>query len=131
ASRLALLAHCVSYGVNALYEKPNPYSASGVNEHGLQVRLAQANRLVRATCLALIVAASHHDCRQPHQPQTASRPATAAGSPSAVRPAVRSKSSSCLLLSGSMDPVSHTQMTGHSRATATILATIARLTLGP
>ncbi|MFO0285049.1 MAG: ParB/RepB/Spo0J family partition protein, partial [Brevundimonas sp.] len=25
ASRLALLAHCVSFGVNALYEKPNPY----------------------------------------------------------------------------------------------------------
>jgi ParB family chromosome partitioning protein len=51
ASRLALLAHCVSYGVNALYEKPNPYSASGVSEHGLQVRLAQADRLVRATSL--------------------------------------------------------------------------------
>jgi ParB family chromosome partitioning protein len=50
-SRLALLAHCVSYGVNALYEKPNPYSASGVSEHGLQVRLAQADRLVRATSL--------------------------------------------------------------------------------
>jgi ParB family transcriptional regulator, chromosome partitioning protein len=51
ASRLALLAHCVSYGVNALYEKPNPYSASGVSEHGLQVRLAQADRLVCATSL--------------------------------------------------------------------------------
>ena len=51
ASRLALLAHCVSYGVNALYEKPNPYSASGVSEHGLQVRLAQADRLARATPL--------------------------------------------------------------------------------
>lgn len=24
ASRMALLAHCVSYGVNALYERPNP-----------------------------------------------------------------------------------------------------------
>ena len=51
ASRLALLAHCISYGVNALHEKPNPYSASGVSEHGLQVRLAQADRLVRATSL--------------------------------------------------------------------------------
>jgi ParB family chromosome partitioning protein len=28
ASRMALLAHCVSYGVNALYERPNPYSGS-------------------------------------------------------------------------------------------------------
>lgn len=26
ASRLALLAHCVSYGINALYERPNPYT---------------------------------------------------------------------------------------------------------
>ncbi|MCC5989768.1 MAG: ParB/RepB/Spo0J family partition protein [Pararhodobacter sp.] len=51
ASRLALLAHCVSYGVNALYEKPTPYSSSGVSEHGLQVRLSQADRLVRATSL--------------------------------------------------------------------------------
>ena len=29
-SRMALLAHCVSYGVNALYERPNPHSGSGV-----------------------------------------------------------------------------------------------------
>jgi len=53
ASRLALLAHCVSYGVNALYEKPNPYRASRVSEHGLQVRLAQADRLARATSLEM------------------------------------------------------------------------------
>lgn len=32
-NRLALLAHCVSYGVNALYERPNPYSGSGVSEY--------------------------------------------------------------------------------------------------
>jgi ParB family chromosome partitioning protein len=50
-NRLALLAHCVSYGVNALYERPNPYGGSGVSEHGLKVRLAQADRLVRATGL--------------------------------------------------------------------------------
>jgi ParB family chromosome partitioning protein len=50
-NRMELLAHCVSYGVNALYERPNPYSGSGVSEHGLKVRLAQADRLARATSL--------------------------------------------------------------------------------
>lgn len=54
ASRMALLAHCVSYGVNALHEKPNPYSASGISEHGLAVRLTQADRLVRATGLDMV-----------------------------------------------------------------------------
>jgi ParB family chromosome partitioning protein len=55
-SRMALLAHCVSYGVNALYERPNPYSGAGVSEHGLKVRLAQADRLARATGLDMIEA---------------------------------------------------------------------------
>jgi ParB family transcriptional regulator, chromosome partitioning protein len=41
----------VSYGVNALYERPNPYGGLGVSEHGLKVRLAQADRLARATRL--------------------------------------------------------------------------------
>ena len=50
-NRMELLAHCVSYGINALYERPNPYSGSGVSEHGLKVRLAQADRLARATGL--------------------------------------------------------------------------------
>ena len=49
--RTDLLAHCVSYGVNALHERPNPYSGSGVSEHALMVRLSQADRLVRATGL--------------------------------------------------------------------------------
>lgn len=53
-SRMALLAHCVSYGVNALYEKPNPYSGSGVSQHTLQMRLAQADRLARATGLDMV-----------------------------------------------------------------------------
>jgi ParB family chromosome partitioning protein len=35
ASRMALLAHCVSYGVNALYEKGNPYGSNGVSQHTL------------------------------------------------------------------------------------------------
>ena len=55
-SRLALLAHCVSYGVNALYEKPNPYGGSGVSEHGLKVRLSQADRLARATGMDMVEA---------------------------------------------------------------------------
>lgn len=49
ASRMALLAHCISLGINALHEKPNPYGGMGVSEHGLRVRLAQADRLARAT----------------------------------------------------------------------------------
>ncbi|WP_241565335.1 ParB/RepB/Spo0J family partition protein [Paenirhodobacter populi] len=31
-SRLALLAHCVAFGINALYERPNPMSASGISQ---------------------------------------------------------------------------------------------------
>ncbi|RLP23018.1 ParB N-terminal domain-containing protein [Mesorhizobium sp. YM1C-6-2] len=55
-SRMELLAHCVSFGINALYEKPNPYSGTGVSQHGLEVRLSQANRLVRATGLDMVAA---------------------------------------------------------------------------
>jgi ParB family chromosome partitioning protein len=55
-ARLDLLAHCVSYGVNALFERPNPYSGSGVSQHGLDVRLSQADRLARATGLDMVAA---------------------------------------------------------------------------
>lgn len=51
---MELLAHCVSFGVNALYEKPNPYGGMGVSQHGLDVRLAQADRLARATGLDMV-----------------------------------------------------------------------------
>lgn len=54
ASRLALLAHCVSYGVNALYERPNPYSGNGVSQHGLGRRMRDADRLARATGLDMV-----------------------------------------------------------------------------
>lgn len=54
ASRMALLAHCVSYGVNALYEKLNPYGGNGVSQHGLDMRLGQADRLARATGLDMV-----------------------------------------------------------------------------
>jgi ParB family chromosome partitioning protein len=53
-SRMALLAHCVSYGVNALYERPNPLSASGISEYSLEMRLAQADRLARVTGLDMV-----------------------------------------------------------------------------
>jgi ParB family chromosome partitioning protein len=47
ASRMALLAHCVSLGVNALYEKADRYGV-GVSASGIQRRIAQADRLARA-----------------------------------------------------------------------------------
>ncbi len=55
-SRMTLLAHCVSYGVNALYERPNPHSAGGVSQHTLDMRLAQADRLTKAAGLDLVEA---------------------------------------------------------------------------
>ncbi|MFG1305198.1 ParB N-terminal domain-containing protein [Xanthobacter autotrophicus] len=56
ASRMALLAHCVSFGVNALYERPNPHSAGGVSQHTLDMRFTQADRLARATGLDMVEA---------------------------------------------------------------------------
>lgn len=56
ARRMALLAHCVSYGVNALYERPNPHSSGGVSQHTLDMRLAQADRLTQATGLDMVEA---------------------------------------------------------------------------
>jgi hypothetical protein len=56
ASRQALLAHCLSFGVNALYERPNPYSGMGISQHGLDRRLREADRLARTTRLDLVEA---------------------------------------------------------------------------
>ena len=56
ASCLALLAHCVSFGVNALFERPNPYSGNGISQHGLDRRMAEAERLAQATGLDLVEA---------------------------------------------------------------------------
>jgi ParB family chromosome partitioning protein len=53
---MALLAHCISYGVNALHEKANPYSGAGVSEQGLKLRLVQADRLAQATGLDMVEA---------------------------------------------------------------------------
>ncbi|REF73463.1 ParB/RepB/Spo0J family partition protein [Paracoccus versutus] len=56
ASRHALLAHCVSFGVNALYERPNPYSGTGISQQGLERRLREADRLAQTTGLDLVEA---------------------------------------------------------------------------
>jgi len=56
ASRAALLAHCVSFGVNALYEKGDRYGGPGVSVHGVQRRLVQADRLARAVGLDMVEA---------------------------------------------------------------------------
>ena len=44
-SRLALLAHCLSFGINALHEKMNPYGA-GISASGLTRRMAHADLVV-------------------------------------------------------------------------------------
>lgn len=56
ASRQALLAHCLSFGVTALYERPNPYSGMGISQHGLDRRLREADRLAQATRLDMFEA---------------------------------------------------------------------------
>ncbi len=56
ASRAALLAHCVSFGVNALYEKGDRYGGPGISVHGVQRRLVQADRLARAVGLDMVEA---------------------------------------------------------------------------
>ena len=54
ANRSALLAHCVSYGVNALYEKVDRYGGAGLSQHGLERRLKHADRLARAVGLDMV-----------------------------------------------------------------------------
>ncbi|MBY0322426.1 MAG: ParB N-terminal domain-containing protein [Reyranella sp.] len=56
ARRAALLAHCVSFGVNALYEKGDRYGGPGVSAHGVQQRIAQADRLGHAVGLDMVAA---------------------------------------------------------------------------
>jgi ParB family chromosome partitioning protein len=53
ASRAALLAHCVSFGVNALFEKIDRYGGAGISQHGLDRRFEQADRLAAAVGLDL------------------------------------------------------------------------------
>jgi ParB family chromosome partitioning protein len=56
ASRGALLAHCVSFGVNALYEKGDRHGGPGLSVHGVHRRLAQADRLAQAVVLDMVEA---------------------------------------------------------------------------
>jgi ParB family chromosome partitioning protein len=56
ASRVALLAHCVSYGVNALCEKADRHGGPGISQHGLDRRLGQADRLAQAVRLDMVEA---------------------------------------------------------------------------
>jgi len=51
ASRSALLAHCVSFGVNALVEKVDRYGGAGLSAHALERRVNQADRLAQAVGL--------------------------------------------------------------------------------
>jgi ParB family transcriptional regulator, chromosome partitioning protein len=53
-SRTALLAHCVSFGVNALHEKGDRYGGPGISTHGVERRLVQADRLARAVGLDMV-----------------------------------------------------------------------------
>jgi ParB family chromosome partitioning protein len=55
ASRLSLLAHCLSFGINALHEKVNPYGA-GISASGLTRRMAQADLLAQAVDLDMVEA---------------------------------------------------------------------------
>jgi ParB family transcriptional regulator, chromosome partitioning protein len=54
-SRLALLAHCLSIGINALHEKVNPYGA-GISATGLTRRMAHADLVARAVDLNIVEA---------------------------------------------------------------------------
>ncbi len=54
-SRLALLAHCLSFGINALHEKMNPYGA-GISASGLTRRMAHADLVARTVDLDMVEA---------------------------------------------------------------------------
>ena len=50
------MAHCVSFGVNALYEKGDRYGGPGVSVRGVQHRLVLADRLAHAVGLDMVEA---------------------------------------------------------------------------
>lgn len=55
ASRLSLLAHCLSFGVNALHERVSPYGA-GISASGLTRRMKHADMLAKAVDLDMVEA---------------------------------------------------------------------------
>jgi len=54
--RALLLAHCVSFGVNALHERGDRHGGPGVSVRDVQHRLAEADRLARAVGLDMVEA---------------------------------------------------------------------------
>ncbi|SEO33370.1 chromosome partitioning protein, ParB family [Pseudorhodobacter antarcticus] len=54
-SRLALLAHCLSFGMNALHERVNPCGA-GISASGLSKRMAQSDMVANAVGLDMVEA---------------------------------------------------------------------------
>ena len=54
-SRLSLLAHCLSFGINALHEKVNPYGA-GISAGGLTRRMTQSDLVAQAVDLDMVEA---------------------------------------------------------------------------
>ncbi|WEX85802.1 ParB N-terminal domain-containing protein [Sinorhizobium garamanticum] len=52
----ALFAHCASFGVNALYERADRYGSGAITAHGVEQRLAEADRLARAVELDMVEA---------------------------------------------------------------------------
>jgi ParB family chromosome partitioning protein len=52
-TRGELLAFCVSFGINALFERSNPYGG-GPSQRDIERRLAQADRVAKATGLDLV-----------------------------------------------------------------------------
>ena len=54
--RTMLLAHCVSFGVNALHEKGDRHGGPGISSEGVQRRTREANRLAKAVGLDMVEA---------------------------------------------------------------------------
>ena len=54
--RAMLLAHCVSFGVNALHEKGDRHGGPGISSEGVQRRIREADRLARAVGLDMVEA---------------------------------------------------------------------------
>ena len=51
-----LLAHCVSFGVNALHEKGERHGGPGISSEGVQRRIPEADRLAQAVGLDMVEA---------------------------------------------------------------------------
>ena len=87
ASRLSLLAHCVSGGINALSEKVDRYGGSGVTANGLRRRLDQADRLAQALGLDMAARWLPEPLRTPNRPLGTASQAVGAHDQSSTEPA--------------------------------------------